>query len=110
MVRKSVVFISIMILLLNGISYARSTTSSFGRSQHKYYTGVVEDSSRAGIVLNKMQYTYSPILKVKAHQKIKNGSFSVVSADLDEVHRGTSVIVKVEGSTIYEIIIERWKQ
>lgn len=111
MIRSSIILIFVLVMLVHGTSYGRSTDKTYsGRSFHKYHTGVVQGSSSAGIVFNNKQYTYAPTVKIRAHVKnTKDGSFQEIKAEMYEIQSGTNVIVKVEGSTIYEIIIERWK-
>ena len=111
MIRSSILLIFIMMILVDGSSYARSTSRTYGRSFHKYNTGVVQASSSAGIVFNNRQYTYAPTVKIRAHVKnTQDGSFKEIKAELYDIRVGSNVIIKVEGTTIYEIIIERWKQ
>lgn len=111
MIRGSIILIFIMGLLANGTSYARTTERTYGRSFHKYYTGIVQSSSSEGIVFNNKQYTYSPNVKIKAQVKnTKDGSFREIKAETYDIREGSNVNIKAEGSTIYEINIERWKQ
>ncbi len=109
MFRGFVLIIFSAMLFVDATSYARSTTTSSGRSYHKYYSGVVQSSSNEGIVVNDRNFLYSANVKIKAHEK-RNNTFREVAGNMNEVRSGAHVVLKVEGSNIYEIIIERWKQ
>jgi hypothetical protein len=109
MLRGLIVIIFTVMFLMDDTSYARSTTNSSGRSNHKYYSGVIQSSSNEGIVVNDRNFLYSANVKIKAHEKRDNG-FREVAGNMNEVRSGAHVVLKIEGSNIYEIIIERWKQ
>lgn len=96
-------------LLTSGNLYARTTTSTYGQSYHKYYTGVVQNVYSDGIVVDGQTYSYASDMKIKAHNQV-DGAFDEVEGRLSEVRVGVSVVMKLEGTTIHEIIIERWKQ
>jgi hypothetical protein len=110
MPRNSVIVIICMILLIDATSHARSTaTSTAGRSFLKYYSGIVQSASNDGIVLNNKTYAYAQNVKIRAHEKSK-GAFKEVDARISEIRAGSPVIIRAEGASVYEIIIERWKQ
>ena len=109
MLRVLILIMFAAVLFIDDTSYARSTTTSSGRSYHKYYSGVIQSSSNEGVVINNRTFLYSENVKVKAHEKRNNG-FREVVGNMYEVRSGAHVILKIEGSNIYEIIIERWKQ
>jgi hypothetical protein len=109
MLRIFILSLFTVMFLMDFTSHARSTTTSSGRSYHKYYSGVVQSSTSQGVVVNDRSFLYSANVKVKAHEKRDNG-FREVAGNMNEVRSGAHVVLKVEGSNIYEIIIERWKQ
>ena len=109
-IRVIILMLIVVSLKTNDTSFARSTTKSFGRSFHKYYTGVVQGISKDGIVFNNQQYIFAQNIKIAAHEKNNNGNFREVAARSNDIAVGAHVIIKVVGTSIYEIIIERWKQ
>lgn len=108
----TLMLIVVVVALSDGVSHARSTTGRYGistRSFHKYYSGIVQRVFDSGIVLNSNNYFYASKVKILSHVK-NNGVFKEAGASMYEVREGVPVIIKVEGTTIHEIIIERWKQ
>jgi hypothetical protein len=101
----------ILVLQTSGDAcFARTTTGTYDKSVHKYFTGTVQERSSDGIVFNNQRYVFAPNIKIAAHEKISSGSFREVAARSSDIVTGANVIIKVVGTTIYELIIERWKQ
>lgn len=95
----------IVLLVIFGISFP-----VYGNTFHRYINGKVEAISDHSIVVSGHNYTLASNVVYRVHDRTPSGSFSDNLARRSEVYSGQSVYLKVEGTTVYEVIIERWKQ
>ena len=78
-------------------------------SYHVYMTGYVASYGNNQLIVGKKRFILTPGVTVAFHDR-RNGSYIVVKGKLSDVRVGQPVVVKAEGSSAYEILIERWKQ
>jgi hypothetical protein len=76
---------------------------------HFYTGGIVQEITQSEIWVGANRYTLAPSLRVIDINK-RNNAYYEDRSSLYQVRSGQPVRVKVEGSTVYEILIERWKQ
>jgi hypothetical protein len=95
----------VVLLVIFGISLP-----AYGNTFHRYIKGKVEAISDYSIVVSGHSYTLAGKVVYRVHDKSPSGSFSDNLARSSDLHAGQPVYIKVEGRTVYEVIIERWKQ
>jgi hypothetical protein len=95
----------IVLLLIFGISFP-----VYGNTFHRYEKGKVEAISDYSIVVSAHRYSLALNTVYRVQDRTPSGSFSENLAKHGDVHIGQHVYLKVEGTTIHEVIIERWKQ
>ena len=92
-----------MLILAGMISHSLATTF------HYFYNGRVKSISDDTMAIGDKSFRVAEKVKVLQHEE-RNGAFYENPSNLRTVNVGMSVTVKVEGSVITEIIIERWKR
>jgi hypothetical protein len=95
----------VVLLIIFGISFP-----VYGNTFHRYMNGKVDAVSDHSIIVSGHKYTLAWNAVYRVHDRNRSGSFSDNLAQHSDVHAGQPVYVKVEGSTVYEVIIERWKK
>ena len=75
-----------------------------------YTTGIVTSVTAPDkLVIGARTYTVSP--KCEIISQLRNGpSIYEKRASFYDIHRGDPVLVKIEGSTLKNVALERWKQ
>lgn len=76
---------------------------------HYYFNGRVRAVSDSNIQVETRRFTIAPGCKVILIQN-RNKAFFEDPARINDIHPGESVSVRVEGSRVDEIRIERWKR
>lgn len=76
---------------------------------HIYTGGSIQDISQDQLVVGANRYTVSPSVKIIILNK-RNGSYYEDAGRRSDLQTGQPVRLKVEGTTVYEVVIERWKQ
>lgn len=71
-----------------------------------YINGAIEYATDNSIRLNGNTYTLSPKVIIRAHEKHGNSLYEV-PGKMSEVTTGTPVYLRIEGTTIYEVIVVR---
>lgn len=84
-------------------------TSSEAGTTHIYIGGIVQGISNNEISVNSHRYTLAPTVRVLAINK-RNGAYFEDKSSVSDILVGQPVKVKVEATTVYEVLIERWKQ
>lgn len=95
----------VVLLLIFGISFP-----AYGNTFHRYINGKVEAITDYSIVVSGYTYNFAGKVIYRVHDRTPRGSFTENLAGRSDVQAGQSVYVKVEGNTVYEVIIERWKR
>lgn len=91
----------VIMLFISPLSEAGTT--------HIYTGGVVQGISNGEITVNARRYTLASAVRVLAINK-RNGAYFEDKSNLSEIRVGQPVKIKVEAATVYEVLIERWKQ
>jgi hypothetical protein len=94
-----------VLFIIFGISFP-----VYGNTFHRYINGTVEAISDDSIVVSRHNYTLASNVIYRVHDRTPSGSFSDNLARRYDVRAGQPVYIKVEGTTVYEVIIERWKK
>jgi hypothetical protein len=98
---KKTVFVLVMLFFL--LSTALADTF------HYYFNGKVAGISETSIQIGKRVYAIAPGSRVVVQDK-RNGAIYEEPARVYSINPGDSVTVRVEGSTVNEILIERWRR
>ncbi len=94
-----------VLLLIFGMA-----SSVYGNTFHRYLNGKVESVSDYSIVVGGQKYYFDPYAVYRAQDRNSNGSFNENPVRHSAVKVGQHVYIKVEGSTVHEVIIERWER
>jgi len=78
-------------------------------TNHIYRGGIVRDITPGEITVGTNHYTLAPAVRVLVINK-RNGAYFEDKSSLSEIRAGQPVKIKVEATTVYEVLIERWKQ
>lgn len=95
----------VLLLVIIGMA-----TSVYGNTFHRYLNGKVESISNYSITVGGQRYSLNPYAVYRAHDRNSNGSFNEKPVRNSDVKVGQHVYIKVEGSTVHEVIIERWEK
>lgn len=96
-------------LLLGLLGVLLCAVSLNAATYHVYFTGIVTSFGNNEINVNNKRYILAPKVTVLFQDKQK-GSYYEKKGSLSDIRIGQPVIVKAEGSSAHEILIERWKQ
>jgi hypothetical protein len=76
---------------------------------HHYFNGRVAAVSESSIQLGKRRFSIASGSRIVIQKKL-NGAYLEEHAKISMINQGDSVTVRAEGTTVNEIIIERWKR
>jgi hypothetical protein len=96
------IFIIIILLCLQSVATEAVTM------QH-YINGTIEHVTGDSITVNGNTYSLSPKVSIRAHEKRDNSMYEV-AGKTSEMTAGAQVYIRVEGTTVHEVIIERSKK
>lgn len=85
------------------------TESVTAATYHTYIPGMITSFQNNIIYIDKSRFILAPDVRIFNHVR-RNGAYYEEKTRFSDVSVGQPVLVKVEGSTVYEILIERWKQ
>lgn len=81
----------------------------FAESHHYYFNGRVQAVSDNEIIVSGRKFTIAAKSKV-AMQESRKGAIFERPGRIYQISIGDSVTVRVEGCTVNEILVERWKR
>lgn len=97
-------------LLLTVIAVsACAVQATASNTTHIYTGGVIQDTANEELVIRGRRYTLHPSCKVLILEK-RNGSYYEDAGQRSDLRSGLLVRIKAEATTVYEVLIERWKQ
>jgi len=96
------IFIIIILMLLYSVATEAAT-------MQRYINGTIEHVTGDGITVNGNTYILSPKVSIRAHEYRDNSMYEV-AGKTSEMTPGAQVYIRVEGTTVYEVIIERSKK
>jgi hypothetical protein len=95
-------FIIIILMFLYSVATEAAT-------MQRYINGTIENVTNDSITVNGNIYVFSPKVSIRAHEYRDNSMYEV-AGKTSEMTAGVQVYIRVEGTTVHEVIIERSKK
>jgi hypothetical protein len=93
------IIIIIIIVCLQSVAIEADT-------MQRYINGTIEYVTLDSITVNGNTFALSPKVSIRAHEKRDNSMYEV-AGKTSEMIPGVQVYIRIEGTTVYEVIIER---